>query len=151
MTPWAAAAGLRRGDRPVAYGGIPLTGNLKSDNEIWAQLPRGEYVEVRVERAGKEIALKIPCRDDRDAWQARVAEYRAISEGRWQDCIDAISRTTRINGYSYSGAQYKAILCMGEKAKAEKQRVPDEFWRRVHAWATKLIDESRVLEGPKLQ
>src|SRR5262245_30044326 len=27
MTPWAAAAGLRRGDRPVAYGGTPLTGN----------------------------------------------------------------------------------------------------------------------------
>jgi hypothetical protein len=24
MAPWAAAAGLRRGDRPVAYGGTPL-------------------------------------------------------------------------------------------------------------------------------
>src|SRR2546429_596578 len=31
MTPWAAASGLRRGDRPVAYGGIPLTGTLDSD------------------------------------------------------------------------------------------------------------------------
>src|SRR3989442_8219570 len=37
MRPWAAAAGLRRGDRPVAYGGTPLTGVLDSDNEVWAR------------------------------------------------------------------------------------------------------------------
>src|SRR5438445_2170396 len=35
MTPWAAAAGLRRGDRPVAYGGIPLTSVFDTDNAIW--------------------------------------------------------------------------------------------------------------------
>jgi len=39
VRPFAAAAGLRRGDRPLAYGGIALTGNDDSDNEIWARLP----------------------------------------------------------------------------------------------------------------
>ncbi len=31
---------------------------------------------------------------------------------------------------------------MMEKAKADKQRPPDEVWRRLHAWATKAIEES---------
>src|SRR2546425_9603125 len=65
MTPWAAAAGLRRGDRPVAYGGTPLTGIEDADGEVWARVPHGDYVDVRVDRAGKEVSLRMPCRADR--------------------------------------------------------------------------------------
>ena len=142
MTPWAAASGLRRGDRPVAYGGIPLTGTPDSDNEIWARVPHGEYVDIRVERAGKEVSLRLPCRDDRPRWEASVALGQAIAEGRWQDCIDAVSRLIKINGRPSSGTQHAAVLCMLEKAKSEKQRPPDEYWRRLHAWATKAIEEA---------
>jgi len=31
---------------------------------------------------------------------------------------------------------------MLEKSKSERQRPPDEYWRRLHAWATKAIAES---------
>jgi S1-C subfamily serine protease len=146
MTPWAAASGLRRGDRPVAYGGIPLTGTRDSDYEIWARVPHGEYVDIRVERAGKEVSLRLPCRDDRPSWEASVALDQAIAEGRWQDCIDAVSRVIEIRGRSTSGIQHVALLCMREKAKSEKQRPPDEFWWRLHAWATKAIEEAHY--GP---
>jgi S1-C subfamily serine protease len=143
MAPWAAAAGLLRGDQPVAYGGVSLTGNVDSDNNIWAQMSPREYVDIRVKRAGNEISLRLPCRDDSEAWQARVALLQSIAEGRWQACIDAISRTATTAGYFSSGMQYTALLCMREKAIAEKQRrLPDEYWPTLHAWATKAIEES---------
>ncbi len=142
VTPWAAASGLRRGDHLVAYGGIPLTGTEDSDEEVWARVPRGEYVDIRVDRAGKEVSIRLPCRDDRQKWEARVALGQAIAEGRWQDCVDAVSRWVRIAGYAPSGILHTAVLCMLEKAKAEKQRPPDEYWRRLHAWATKAIEEA---------
>jgi len=145
MAPWAAAAGLRRGDHPVAYGGTRLTGIPDSDYEIWSRVPYGEYVgyvDIRVERAGKEISLRLPCRDDRQRWEASVGLLRAIAEGRWQDCVDAVSRAVKIAGYASSVALHTAILCMLEKAKSEKQRLPDEYWRRLHGWATKAIEEA---------
>jgi S1-C subfamily serine protease len=142
MPSWAAASSLRRGDRPVAYGGIPLTGTKDSDNEIWARVSHGEYVDVRVDRAGKEVSLRLPCRNDSPRWEASLALGQAIAEGRWQDCIDAVSRWTRATGVTSSGALHTAILCMLEKAKAEKQRPPDEYWRRLHTWATKALEEA---------
>ena len=36
-----------------------------------------------------------------------------------------------------------ASECMRERTKATAQRPPDEYWRTVHAWATKAIEESR--------
>src|SRR5262252_9552817 len=116
LTPWAAAAGLRRGDRPISYGGTQLTGVFDSDNEIWSRMPQGEHVDVRVERAGKEVSLRLPCRDDRPEWEAYVAIGRAIVEGRWQDCVDAVSAHMKATGYAPSGSLYTAIRCMLEKS-----------------------------------
>lgn len=142
VTPWAAASGLRRGDRLVAYGGTSLTGIRDSDREAWARVPRGEYVDIRVERAGKEVSLRLPCRDARQDWEAFLATTQAIAEGRWQDCVDAVSRWVKEAGYAPSSAFSVTILCMLEKAKSERQRPPDEYWRRLYAWATKAIEES---------
>jgi S1-C subfamily serine protease len=143
VTPWAAAAGLRRGDRVTAYGGTSLTGIEDSDIELWAKISRAEYVDFRIERAGKEIELRIPCRDDRARWDVYVALGQAVAEGRWQDCIDAASRVVTVTGMASSGSLHVAVLCMLEKAKAERQPPPAEYWRRLHAWATKAIEESR--------
>ena len=142
VTSWAAASGLRRGDRLLAFGGTPLAGTGDSDQEVWAQVPRGEYVDIRVERAGKEVSLRLPCRDNRQKWEAFNALLQAIAEGRWQDCVDAVSRWVKIAGYAPSVSLYTAFVCMLEKTKSEKQRPPDEYWRRIHAWATKAIEES---------
>src|SRR2546425_912107 len=143
MTPWAAAAGLRRGDRPVAVGGTPVTGIEDTDNEVWARLPHSEYVDIRVDRAGKEVSVRMPCRDDRQKWEAYVALGHAIAEGRWQDCVDAVSRWSKAAGYAPSGTLQTAVLCMLEKSKSERQRLPDEYWQRLHAYATKAIEESQ--------
>lgn len=142
LTPWAAASGLRRGDLPVALGTTRLTGTADSDNEIWALIPRGEHVDIRVERAGKEVSLRLPCRDDRQKWEAFVALNQAIAEGRWQDCINGVSRLVTVAGYAPAGFLYAAVSCRLEKAKSERQDVPEEYWRGLHAWATKVIEES---------
>ncbi len=136
------AAGLRRGDRPIAYGGISLVGTLESDNEIWSRIPRGEFVEVRVERGGKEVSIRLPCRDSRTEWEASAALLQAISEGQWQNCLDAVSRWVKATGYSPSVIQQVAIFCMVEKSKSERQRPPDGYWPLLHAWATKAIEEA---------
>jgi S1-C subfamily serine protease len=142
MTPWAAAAGLRRGDRVVAFGNIPLTGIADSDKELWAQVPRAEYVNIRAERGGKEISIRLPCRDDKQRWEADIALGHAIAEGRWQDCVEAVARLVKIAGFAPAAAHHTTVLCMLEKGKSDKQRAPDEYWRRLHAWATKAIEES---------
>jgi S1-C subfamily serine protease len=143
MTAWAAAAGLRRGDRPVAYGGTRVTGIEDADNEVWARVAHGEYVDVRVDRTGKEVSLRIPCRDDHQRWEAYIALGQTIVEGRWQDCVDAVSRMVKALGYAPAATLNTAILCLREKSVAERQRPPDDYWRRIHAWATKAIEESR--------
>ena len=142
MAPWAAAAGLRRGDRPIAYGSTPLTGVFDSDNEVWSRMPHSQSVDVRVDRAGKEITVRLPCRDDRPEWEASRALWRAIVDGRWQDCVETVSRWVKVVGYAPSAIQYIAIFCMREKSISGKQPFPDEYWRRLHAWATKAIEES---------
>ena len=142
MTPWAAAAGLRRGDRPVAYGGTSLTDAGDTDDKVWAQIPRGEYVDILVERAGKEVSLRIPCRDDRQKWEARRALFSALAEGRWQDCVDASTNWIKVSGYAPSVYLYLGNFCMRENSISKKQNIPADYWRRLHAWATKAIEES---------
>jgi len=142
---WAAASGLRRGDRPVAYAGTRLAGTEDSDGEVWAQVPGGEYVDVRVERAGKEMSLRIPCRDDRPTWEASVALGQAIVEGRWQDCIDGVPKYSQLKGMTPASHVFVTIVCMRGKIEATRQPPSDEYWRLVHRWATKAIDEARYL------
>jgi len=104
--------------------------------------PCAQYVEIRVERAGRELLLQIPCRNHRELWEAYRATLQAISEGRWQDCIDGVALSSKIAEYAPAGILYFATSCVLEKAESEKQRPPEEYWRRLHAWATKAIEES---------
>jgi S1-C subfamily serine protease len=142
MAPWAAAVGLRRGDRVVAYGGTRLTGVLDFDNEVWSRVTQGPYIEIRVDRVGNEVAIRLPCRDDRPEWEASIALWRAIADGRWQECVDGVSRWTRVAGYAPSASINLAVSCMRQKALAQQQPLPDEYWRTIHRWAAKAIEES---------
>ena len=53
MTPEAASAGARRGDRYIG----PRSG--ASDAEVWTRAAHEGYVDIRVERAGKELSLRL--------------------------------------------------------------------------------------------
>ena len=141
MAPWAAAVGLRRGDRVVAYGGIRLTGILDFDNEVWSRVAQGPYIEIRVDRGGNEVAIRLPCRDDGPEWEASIALWRAIAEGRWQECVDGVSRWTSVAGYGPSASINLVVFCMRQKALVQQQFLPDEYWRTIHRWATKTIEE----------
>ena len=77
----------------MAYGGTRMTGIMDSDLKGWSEIARGEYIDIRVQRAGNEMSLRLPCRDDRDTWSASILMFRAVAEGRWQACIDAVSYT----------------------------------------------------------
>jgi hypothetical protein len=96
-----------------------------------ASAPHTEYVDVRVDRAGKEFSIRLPCRDDRPEWEASAAIWRAIDATQWQDCVEAVSRRIEVTGVASAGVQNVAILCMREKSRSEKQRVPDEVVSRL--------------------
>jgi S1-C subfamily serine protease len=131
MPSWAAAAGLRRGDRIVAYGGTRLTG--VDDPNAWAQLPRGEYVEIRVQRAGNEMSLRLPCRDDRDDLSCpEIGTARAtiesfseandlavlrISQGRTPNCLSIANQKSVTLGQQVFTIGYPAPDILGSEAK----------------------------------
>jgi hypothetical protein len=142
LAPWAEAAGLRRGDRMIELGGISLA-QYDAQSEAWSKVPRTENITIRVERAGREVSIQLPCRDDAEAWRARLAILQAVVDGQWQGCIDGIQAYTKATRMTSATVLRLAWECMRERGKAAKQSLPDEYWRTFHAWATKAIEESR--------
>lgn len=141
MMPWVAAAGLQRGDRVLGFGGIPLT--RYDAAEAWSKVPHGESVTFRVDRGGKELSIQLPCRDSSQTWQAGVTIFQAIADGQWQACVDAAQAYARLTRVAPASLLYTAAICMRERGKVASQVLPDEYWRMLHAWATKAIEESR--------
>ena len=141
VAPWAEAAGLRKGDRMVAFGEISLA--QYDAGEAWSKAARGGGVAVRVERAGHEMSIALPCRDDAEGWTARVGVWRAVADAHWQACIDALRAYSKVTRMAPASVLRVAWECMRERGKAAAQRLPDEYWRTFHAWATKAIEESR--------
>jgi len=146
VAPWVQAAGLRRGDRLMSFDGLSLA-NATYASEVWAQVPHGAFVDIRVERSGKEVIVKLPCRDNSAAWQLFISTLRAIVEGRWQDCLDDLRRTTQLRGITSAGQLSTGVVCMRGKLAAAPRPAPqslqDDYWRLLHAWATKTIEQSR--------
>lgn len=139
LSPRAEAAGLRKGDRLLAFGGISLA--QYDPDEAWSKVPRGDEVTVRVDRGGTEVSIGLPCRDNPEAWQAFVTTARAVVDGQWQACVDGIQTYSRVTRMTSASALRVTWECMRERGKAAGQRLPDEYWRVFHAWATKSIEE----------
>jgi S1-C subfamily serine protease len=143
VAPWAAAAGLQRGDRLLAFAGRALSNVGESKSEIWAQVPRSAHVEIQVERNGKEVLVRLPCLAHSQIWQVMTDTKRAIVDGRWQDCIDGVWRGSQITGIAPASTLYVALICYRGKIEAARQPAPEDFLRLLHRWATKAIEESR--------
>jgi hypothetical protein len=142
LATWGEAAGLRRGDRVVEIGGVSLA-RYDSESEAWSKVSRGDNVTVRVDRAGRDMSIQVPCRDDAEAWRSRVAVLQAIGDGQWQTCTDKIQDYIRITRVTSAGLLRMGWECMRERGKAAGQRLPDQYWRTMHAWASKAIEEAR--------
>ena len=141
LSPRAEAAGLRKGDRLLGFGGISLA--QYDSEEAWSKVPRGDEVTVRVDRRGTEVSLQFPCRENAEAWKAAVASWRAVVDGQWQACVDGVRDYSRAARMTPASALRVAWECMRERGKAAGQRLPEEYWQTLHAWATKAIEESR--------
>jgi hypothetical protein len=141
LSPKAEAAGLRKGDRLLGFGEISLA--QYDPEEAWSKMPRGDEVAVRVDRAGTEVSIQFPCRENVEAWRAVVNTWRAVVDGQWQVCVDGVGAYTRAIRMTSASTLRIAWECMRERAKAAGQRPPDEYWRTLHGWATKAIEESR--------
>ena len=141
LSPRAEAAGLRKGDRLLAFGEISLA--QYDSEEAWSKVPRGDEVTLRADRGGKEVSIQLPCRENAEAWQAAVTTWRAIVSGEWQACVDGVRAYASVTRMTSSSMLSVAGGCIRERAKAAAQPLPDEFWRTFHAWATKAIEESR--------
>jgi hypothetical protein len=50
---------------------------------------------------------------------------------------------TEVQRFRPSITLYATWVCLRQKTKVESQLLPDEFWRILHAWATKAIEEAR--------
>src|SRR3989442_8232578 len=142
VAPGVEAAGLRKGDRWLSFGDVSLA-HYDTATEAWSKVPHGENVTVRADRGGKEVSIQVPCRDSSQTRRAVVATLRAIADGRWQDCVDGLQEYTRITRVTSASVLRTAWECMRERGKAASQRLPDEYWRTLHAWATKAIEEAR--------
>jgi hypothetical protein len=142
LAPWAEAAGLRKGDRLVAFGQVSLA-QYDTTSAAWSMVPRGDAVVVRVDRGGQEVAVRLPCRDASESWRAGVAIVRAISDGRWDACTDAVQSYFRVTRMASAALLNVSATCMAEGAKATSRPAPEQFWRTLHAWATKAIEEAR--------
>jgi hypothetical protein len=142
LAPWAEAAGLRRGDRIIEFGGI-LLAHYDAPGEAWSKVARSERITIRVERGSREVSIQLPCRDDAAAWHARNTILQAVASGQWQGCIDGIRAFAMVSQMTSASALRITCECMRERAKATRERLPDEYWRTLHAWAIKAIEESR--------
>ncbi len=141
LAPWVEAAGLRKGDRLLSFGDISLA-QYDTATEAWSKLTRADNITVHVDRGGKESSVQLPCRDSSQTRQAIIATLQAISAGQWQACVDGTREYARITRVTSAVTLRLAWECMRERDKAARQAAPEEYWRTLHAWATKAIEEA---------
>lgn len=143
LTSWAEAAGLQRGDRLVAFAGNRLTVDENSASEVWSTVPRAPQIDIEVERNGRTIVVRMPCRDPIPEWQALVGAVRAIGEGQWDDCLNYVSRKVELSGIAPASTLRVTLLCWTGKIAATRTRPADKFWRLLHRAGEKIIEESQ--------
>ena len=71
-----------------------------------------------------------------------VTALRAIADGQWQACVDGIRDFTQQTRVTSATTLRVAFGCIRERAKAARQPLSDDYWRVLHAWATRAIDEA---------
>jgi len=142
LAPWVEAAGLRKGDRLVAFGDISLA-QYDTTSAAWSMVPRGDVVAMRVDRGGQEVAVRLPCRDASESWRAGIAVLRAMADGRWAACADAVQAYFRVTRVTSAAFLQVSATCMAEDIRATSRPAPEQFWRTLHAWGTKAIEEAR--------
>jgi hypothetical protein len=148
VTSWAERAGLHRGDHLLAFGGVPVAqaGNW---GETLARLTARDSLALSVQRAGREVAVTLPCRDNQERSRAQREILDAIMAERWDDCIAASRRLGALGDHPFSVALFFQWNCGNEKLKAESAEGPGpiEFWQLYYELHSRRLEDARHYPG----
>jgi hypothetical protein len=121
LTSWAEAAGLQRGDRLLAFGGV-LVSMAGDWGAALSQVTREDPLELRVERAGREQIVRLPCRDNTPWWRAQRDMFEAMRDGKWEACMDATQRLQELARRPYSVILERSDTSVGMRRRRQRNR-----------------------------
>lgn len=147
VTDWAEAAGLRRGDRFIAMGGVSVA-NAGHWTDALSKATPEKTLEITVDRQGREITLSLPCRDNREWWRTQRNMFEAAVAERWGDCISGSRRLLQLARRPFSFMLQAQVDCWSAELRAERSAtVPKDFWLLLHQLANQYLEESRYRPG----
>ena len=109
LDPWAEKAGLRRGDRVVAFNGFPVHDTIQW--QLVSIGPMQGTFTVEVERHGKLESASLTCYSHRRIWEERQALARAVRAAEWTECVVRTDRVRELEGFTTEGLLYVRWRC----------------------------------------
>lgn len=147
VTDWAESAGLKRGDRFMSLAGIK-TASADEWTDALARAPRGEPLDLEVERNGATVLLQLPCKDNHPQWEAEQSMLKAIVAERWNECIASARRFMSVVGRPFITALTIELRCFREKILVEKiEPAPDAYWRLMHRIGAAHLEVAKYRPG----
>ena len=149
VTDWAENAGLKRGDRFISLAGIKAA-NADEWADALAKAPRGDTLDLEVERNGAKVLLQLPCKDNRSQWEAEQSMLEAIVAERWNDCIASARRLMSVVGRSFITALTVEQRCFREKIRVEKiEPAPENYWSLMHRVGAAQLEMAKYRPGSR--
>ncbi len=147
VTDWAENAGLKRGDRFISLAGIKAV-SVDDWADVLARAPRGDTVDLEIERHGTTALLRLPCKDNRPQWEAEQSMLEAIGAERWDDCIASARRLMSVVGRAFTTPLTVELRCFREKIRAEKiEPAPEDYWRLMHRVGAAQLEAAKYRPG----
>ena len=147
VTDWAESAGLKRGDRFISLAGIKAA-SADEWADALAKAPRGDTLDLEVERNGAKVLLQLPCKDNRSQWEAEQSMLEAIVAERWNDCIASARRLMSVVGRSFITALTVEQRCFREKIRVEKiEPAPENYWSLMHRVGAAQLEMAKYRPG----
>jgi S1-C subfamily serine protease len=116
LTGSAEQGGLLRGDQLTAIAGVP-TGAAQDVYAALRKVPPGGPLVVEVKRGGQSVTASLPCRDHSVLWATFRESLAAGADGRWDDCIAGLERSSALAGYIDQPVPllHERLRCMSAK------------------------------------
>lgn len=142
VMPWAAAAGLKPGDRFLEFNDV-RAGSSEPWTKALAKIRRRQVLHIKVERSGREQVLDLPCRDNTESSRAQRAVFQNIANGDWEQCVTEATKLRQLMD-SFSVSLFFLKECRYQQLKQRLTLIlPSSYWFLVYEWATLKIQENQ--------
>ena len=149
VRPRAAAAGLRPGDRVVAFNGVRGLNSEEGTRAIAAHAP-GATIVLTVDRNGDEMKISVLCDDGSRFRTAWLQILEATANKSWKVCQEAIQDFIRLVGTTPADILDHWLQCSeAERAAAFRPFDLNDAQLRYEAIRKKRIEEARY-DPPRL-